>query len=406
ANAAIPTLELHIALLRDIILANGIPLVEIPPVPDGYSFIACLTHDIDHPSLRQHRWDHTMLGFLYRAVIGSVIDAIRGRKPVKHVWANWLAALNLPLVHLGLATDFWFQFDRYVEIEGGFPSSFFVIPFKHDPGKTRDGTAPGRRASAYGAPDIADCLYKLRAAGCEIGLHGLDAWIDASRGQEEFAQIKRVMGGQQQDEVGVRMHWLYFDRQSPVTLEQSGASYDSTVGYNETIGYRAGTTQVYKPLSTVRLLELPLHVMDTALFYPSYLHLSAEEARKQISGMIDNAVRFGGSITLNWHDRSLAPERLWGDTYANAIEECKAKGAWICTAAQAVSWFRRRRAASFESGRWKSNTLPARVPAAIRAKLPGLRLRFHQPRHPLQNNSGVEYRDLSLTESLEARVTA
>ena len=31
-----------------------------------------------------------------------------------------------------------------------------------------------------------------------------------------------------------------------MTLEKAGFSYDSTVGYNETIGYRAGTAQVFK----------------------------------------------------------------------------------------------------------------------------------------------------------------
>ena len=50
-NAGIPTLDLHIALLRDLIVASGVPLVEIPPVPDGFRFIACLTHDVDHPSI-------------------------------------------------------------------------------------------------------------------------------------------------------------------------------------------------------------------------------------------------------------------------------------------------------------------------------------------------------------------
>ena len=41
------------------------------------------------------------------------------------------------------------------------------------------------------------------------------------------------------------MHWLYFDQNSPKTLENAGANYDSTVGYNETVGYRAGTAQGY-----------------------------------------------------------------------------------------------------------------------------------------------------------------
>ena len=113
------------------------------------------------------------------------------------------------------------------------------------------------------------------------------------------------------------MHWLYYDLQSPLALEQAGAAYDSTIGYRETVGYRAGTTQVYKPLQATRLLELPMHVMDTALFYPAYMGLSSRQATALLGGMVDNALNFGGCITMNWHDRSLAPERLWGACYRN-----------------------------------------------------------------------------------------
>ena len=60
----------------------------------------------------------------------------------------------------------------------------------------------------------------------------------------------------------------------PQHWRMAGATYDSTIGYNETVGYRAGTTQVYKPLEMTRLLELPLHVMDTAMFYPAYRALA------------------------------------------------------------------------------------------------------------------------------------
>jgi len=48
ANASLPTLDLHIAFLRDFITGSGVPVFEIPPVPDGYQFLACLTHDVDH----------------------------------------------------------------------------------------------------------------------------------------------------------------------------------------------------------------------------------------------------------------------------------------------------------------------------------------------------------------------
>ena len=376
ANAGIPALELHIAVLRDLIVASGFPLVEIPPVPAGYRFIACLTHDVDHPSIRHHKFDHTMFGFLGRAVLGSVFDVLRGRARLRNLLTNWAAALKLPFVHLGLAKDFWHEFDDYTKLEKGLSSSFFVIPFKDNPGRTRRGPAPSRRASRYGATDIAGHIRKMISAGCEVGVHGIDAWLDSSIGHEELEQIRRITGIQ---DVGVRMHWLYFDEQSPATLEKAGADYDSTVGYNETVGYRAGTTQAYKPLEATRLLELPLHIMDTALFFPAYLALSSNEASKRVDGIIDNAVRFGGSVTVNWHDRSIAPERLWGDFYVGLVDELKNREAWLSTASQAVSWFRKRRSAIFETVGGESRTLRVKIGLDGNEELPGLRLRVHKP---------------------------
>ena len=381
-NAAIPAMELHIALLRELIIASGIPLAEIPPVPDGYRFIACLTHDVDHPMIRRHKFDHSMFGFLYRAICGSLVAAFRGQVPWRNVWTNWVAALKLPLVHLGLARDYWSEFDRYTALEGGTPSSFFVIPFEGRRGRSRTGTAPSARAARYGAADIFVQIQRLIFAGCEIGLHGIDAWADSSSASDELEEIRRITGKQ---EIGVRMHWLYFDEQSPVNLERAGASYDSTVGYNETIGYRAGTTQAYKPLETNRLIELPLHVMDTALFFPGYLHLSAAEARKRVGQIVDNAVQFGGSLTVNWHDRSIAPERLWGDFYVDLVTDLKARGAWLTTAGHAVAWFRKRRAAVFENVSWETGALHVKMAVGTGDDLPGLQLRVHDGLEQCQN---------------------
>src|ERR1700734_3665561 len=127
ANAQLPALELHIAFLRDVVIGCGIPLVEIPPVPAGYQFAACLTHDVDHPAIRWHKWDHTMFGFLYRAIFDSVRKLIRGKMSIQDLLKNWTAALKLPLVHLGLAKDFWRDFDsRYLELEKGLRSTYFV----------------------------------------------------------------------------------------------------------------------------------------------------------------------------------------------------------------------------------------------------------------------------------------
>ena len=169
------------------------------------------------------------------------------------------------------------------------------------------------------------------------------------------------------------MHWLYFGPQSPALLEEAGYSYDSTVGYNGAVGYRAGTGQVFKPFATQRLLELPLHLMDTAMFYPSHMNLSPVAARAEMQALIGNAVRFGGVLTVNWHDRSLAPERLWDQPYLDLLAELKRRGAWMPTAGEAVAWFRERRAAAIEPN---EQSVSVSIPGHDE-RLPGFRLRSH-----------------------------
>ena len=393
--ASIPTLELHISLLRELIVSQGVTLVEIPPVPAGHRFIVCLTHDIDHPRVRHHMCDHTMFGFLYRALIGSVIDFCRGRRSLRQVVTNWKAAFSLPLVFAGLAKDFWNQLDRYLALEKGLASTFFVIPTKGDAGVDSEGRTKRKRASRYALTDIADDLKKLLSANREIAVHGIDAWRDSAKGCDEREHIQEITGTA---ETGIRMHWLYFDSQAPSTLEKAGFSYDSTVGYNEAIGYRAGTAQVFKHPNVDRLLELPLHIMDTALFYPSYMNLSDDEARAAMLPLIENVTRFGGVLTINWHDRSLGPERLWADAYVTLLRDLRARTPWFATALQTVSWFRKRRATSFASITQDGGSV--RVQTAIdptTTDLPPLTLRVY--------NSGSSSHNSAVNETRYSRTS-
>ena len=202
------------------------------------------------------------------------------------------------------------------------------------------------------------------------------------------------------------MHWLYYDQQSPLALERAEAAYDSTIGYNETVGYRAGTTQAYKPLRATRLLELPLHAMDTALFYPDHLGLSPRQATTLLGRLLDNAFQFGGCVTINWHDRSLAPERLWDACYRELIAELKNRGAWFATAGQAVSWFRKRRSVVFETDCGEPDAVRAKVSANDGEQLPGLRLRVHKARKlcAIGSPGSDDYVDTAFDESVDTRV--
>ena len=344
-HAQTPSLDIHIAMLRDWILGEGIPLLEIPPSPLGHSFVVCLTHDIDFVGIRNHRFDHTMWGFLYRSTVGAVRSFLRRRISVKRLLETWRAVLYLPFIHLGWAKDFWDPFEWYSQVEEKLPTTYFFIPFKGRKGENVPGKNASRRAAAYELADVKAWATILEKAGCELGVHGIDAWHNVEKGKAELKRISEITSAPSN---GIRMHWLLRNSKTAAILEEAGYVYDSSAGYNETIGYRNGSTQVFRPLGVTRLLELPLHVQDGALFYADRLDLSDREAEEPCEGLIGIARRFGGVLTVLWHDRSHGPERFWGDFYKRLVGVLKSTDAWFATAAQAVAWFQQRREVLFE----------------------------------------------------------
>ena len=118
--------------------------------------------------------------------------------------------------------------------------------------------------------------------------------------------------------------------------------------------------------------------------------------------MTENAVQFGGCFTINWHDRSIAPDRLWKEFYRGLIEDLKSRGAWFATAGQAVSWFRKRRSVVFDSDCGGPDAVHAKVAGDHGDGLPGLRLRKYKARQlrGVGAYGPEEYVDVAFGESI------
>ena len=398
--AQIPTIERHIAILRKLILNAGLYLIEIPPAPRGYDFIVCLTHDVDFVGIRRHLFDHTVFGFIYRAVIGSIVGILKQRIPMKNLIRNWYSVLLLPGVFFGLVKDFWVQFKRYIELEEPLPSTFYFIPAKNYEGLSEKGKAPRIRAAKYDVNDIHDQIELLIDHGCEIGLHGIDAWIDHKQGHKEFAVIAEITG---RSDIGIRMHWLYFNKKSPRHLTKAGFLYDSTLGYNETIGFRSGTVQAFCMLGAGGIIELPMNVMDTALFYPDRMNLTEAQAWCEVQKVITNVAHLGGVLTINWHHRSIAPERLWDSFYVRLLKDLKQRKVWFATATQAVHWFQKRREIEFCEPAITKNSLSVKLKHLKNNSGPNLVLRVYSPQrsdHKKQQGESVspEFVDIDIKD--------
>lgn len=206
------------------------------------------------------------------------------------------------------------------------------------------------------------------------------------------------------------MHWLYFSEDSPKTLEEIGCRYDSTFGYNDAVGFRAGTSQVFCPPSARNLLELPLTIQDTALFYPGRMHLSDDEAMDSCKQLIEFVSFFGGVLTLNWHTRSLSPERQWGDFYLRLLSQISDRNVWFATAAQITDWFRRRRELSFCSMDFDGGRVQSEPTKPTADSRPSFILRTYHPNNSspggIVATSAATYSDRIWAGDMEMEITA
>lgn len=403
-NAHIPTLELHISILRNMILNAGFSMVEIPPIPAGYNFIICLTHDVDFVRIRDHKFDHTMFGFLYRTTLGTLLNCLKKKIPWSNLLKNFMAALTLPFVYLGLVKDFWMQFDRYMSIEKDLPSTYFFIPFKNRTGCDPQHRTSKKRSAKYDIKDVKPEVSRLRNHGDEIGLHGIDAWHDRKLAHEELHRITQIAN---QSHIGVRMHWLCFNHESFNILDKAGFSYDSTYGYNNTIGFRGGTTQAFQPIGIKKLFEIPLHIQDNALFFTSGRRLSQSEAWEECNKVIETTRTCGGVLTILWHQRSIAPERLYEDFYINLLNYLKKDhNVWFATGGQIVEWFMKRRNFSFKDIQCFDETVKVKYSDIRTDTIPPLIMRIHKRKYSdndISNsmNTGTSFTDVPLTGNVD-----
>jgi hypothetical protein len=341
------------------------PLIEIPPIPWGYTYSLALTHDVDIASVRERSLP---------SVLYATYNCFLQRR--------FIEGVRIALAKFGLAKDPWDLFETWRVLEEKYQvkSTFYFLP---QSGHAGIGS-PQIRAGYYSIENVP--IEELTAGGWEVGVHGIDNWTDKASADAERMSLPRDA----RVRVGTRVHWLHFDEGTWQILDDAGYEYDSTFGYNEDVGFRAGTLQVYRPRGVERLLELPLHIQDVSLFgrhcwrttergceRADCLGLDEREAYQTCNEILDQALQYGGVVTVLWHSDCLVAPRNWGSVYTDIINRAKSDNAWITRAVDIVDWFRMRRNAKLEYSKTKDGfkiTVAGLEPAR---SLPPLRIRVH-----------------------------
>lgn len=146
----------------------------------------------------------------------------------------------------------------------------------------------------------------LQKHSVENGVHlGYRTFRNPQELLMELGILRSVLG---ERPLGGRQHYLRWCPESWIDWETCGLAYDSTVGYAEQIGFRAGTCIPYRPwlLSLdreARLLEIPLLVMDGTLL--DSMQLEGDQLLNAVRGIVDRCRAVGGVFTFLCHNTTL-----------------------------------------------------------------------------------------------------
>jgi hypothetical protein len=289
-------------------------------------FAVALTHDVDSP----WRWTRVGLRGAASRLKHSALHARVGpsvREATGLATAPW---------HRLRGTDPNWRFEQIVAEErrrGASGSTFFVLAGHNDP---HDGAAPETYAQLR--PRL---VATLRETGAEVGLHGSYLAADDERLlAEEKAKLDALAPVE-----GHRYHYLRADpHRNLEPLARHGLRYDTTLGFPDAVGFRAGIAQPFRPWNfdsdaPLDLVEIPLAAMDATLAEERYLGLSAKRAEPQLMHLLDWAAENGGSFAILWHPDRFDPVTSggWDRLYSRLLEGIAERGGSCMSAAELAS---------------------------------------------------------------------
>jgi hypothetical protein len=290
-------------------------------------FTVALTHDVDVP----WRWSGRRA---LRGAAARARAAARSRRR-SDLGAELAGLLAAPARRLA-GTDPNWAYERIAAAERarGARSTYFVMAGGHHPA---DGPAPGTYDRLRPA-----VVTQIAAQGDEVGLHpSYTAAETPGRIGEERDRLEALAGT---SVAGVRFHYLRHETHRDLPqLDRLGFTYDSSQGFADALGLRAGLSFPYHPYdletdAPLGIVELPLAVMDATLAEPRYLGLGAIAGLDAAVALLERVAATGGTVAVLWHTDRFSREyaRGWDRAYERLLDWVADRGGRLCSAADAV----------------------------------------------------------------------
>jgi hypothetical protein len=121
-----------------------------------------------------------------------------------------------------------------------------------------------------------------------------------------------------------------------------GFSYSSCLGHDDAIGHFDGIDLPFVPFdkennTVIDLVEIPLTIMDCGLILDEAA--DSDDVISRGKDLIDTAVKSGGMIVLDWHQRTLYNPDYpgWGELFRRITDYALREGAYSATMEQISS---------------------------------------------------------------------
>ncbi|MCK4881485.1 MAG: hypothetical protein KAS92_00515 [Candidatus Omnitrophica bacterium] len=278
---------------------------------EGAKPIIELSHDVDYIN--------KTLQFRLRRFGLSVINSLKNiHKPkffLKHISSGWK--------FLTANTSYW-CFDYWQDLEKRLErKSIFYVYVKTKSRNIKNWLInPSYDISRN--IKLQKTLHALGKEGFQIGLHGS---YQSAVDREALAREKRILEnilGHKVDRV--RQHWLRYEEDVTPYVHNELFEYDSTLGWNDAIGFRSGCASRYKPYDHKAqkgfdFFETPQVIMDGNIF--DHDDDDREEIIKRAFSLLERLKRCKNAhAAISWHQRSSSADYQWHKVYeelANSI---------------------------------------------------------------------------------------
>ena len=306
----------------------------------GKPFSACLTHDVDDVS-----------AFSFKQSFRAIQSPFNGLSKVnqKVEKLERIVKNTIKSALIGFKNDPFHCFERLLSIEKKFDakSTFFFWPGWSNVKKHHHTDCiyelhdrllfDGQKCS------VAEMMREIKHQGWEIGLH--PSWY-AFNDVDELKRQKEALEKALKSSIhSVRQHYLHYDiRKTPRTHSEAGFKYDSTLGFNNNVGFRFGTCYPWnlwdlKIEKKLPIIEIPLIIQDTALLSSKKgMGLDSAMALDYIILIADRVKEVGGALTLLWHPNEMINPHFV-TVYKKSLAYLKKQNCWLSSIQEIGNWW-------------------------------------------------------------------